>query len=670
MAAGLAVAGAVVSWFVAASVHTPLEQLRAGLALVNSRKREFLLREIAEWPKYGELAALASDVIGFNMRRREFYRGAVHALGTPFLMCDEKGLITHTSQSLLAFLGRPEKEVLGRTVGEAFYNRSGASHTEEVIRDKAKLSEEFEITLWNGRAAYVWMHIDCIKTASGEVLGAVMSMVDLTESKKQQTQIEESGKKMILLGQEVNDLAQRVASASEELSATADEQARGATRQKRQSETVATAMEEMTSTVMEVARNASVSSQSATAANEAATSGMRKVGEAVDGITRVSESTRTLGQMLATLDGQAGEIGRIIGVINDIADQTNLLALNAAIEAARAGEAGRGFAVVADEVRKLAEKTMNATKEVGDSIRSIQDGSRRSVASMQETERHVESSTGSTNKAGQELEQIKQRIDDMTGQVAQIATAAEQQSAAAEEINRSIEDIATVASESEEGAVQTAQATRELAQLSQELLTLSQQFMGAGSDKSKLRASKGEMKGVLPKLMRDFLCRELDSGVCESMLEEMGRPTFLPGQSYPDQVLMQMAEIASRHTGKSVRDIFLGLGRYTVPQFHKMYKRYFKMGNLKEFFLTMNDTHAQLTKDFPGIHPPRFTYEDQGGRLIMTYHSKRGYGDYYEGILKGAAEFFREPVSITVTPERDGSARAEIVFKGAKALAA
>ncbi len=70
-------------------------------------------------------------------------------------------------------------------------------------------------------------------------------------------------------------------------------------------------------------------------------------------------------------------------VINEIADQTNLLALNAAIEAARAGEAGRGFSVVADEVRKLAERTGNATHEIGQMIKTVQGQAREAVQIME-----------------------------------------------------------------------------------------------------------------------------------------------------------------------------------------------------------------------------------------------------------------------------------------------
>ncbi len=98
------------------------------------------------------------------------------------------------------------------------------------------------------------------------------------------------------------------------------------------------------------------------------------------------------------------------------------LALNAAIEAARAGEAGRGFAVVADEVRKLAEKTMDATKEVGTAIQTIQDGATTNIKSVDTAAIAVERATELANKSGESLEHIVEYADDTSGQVQSIAT--------------------------------------------------------------------------------------------------------------------------------------------------------------------------------------------------------------------------------------------------------
>jgi methyl-accepting chemotaxis protein len=659
---GLAAICLALAGYLASSQGAGTEQLKTGLSKLLARKRDFLFDEVMSWREHGELSALASEVIEHNMRRREFYRGAVHAVGTPFLLCDTGGIITHVSSSMLALLKKNEADVQGKTVSEAFYNKKGASITERVLADKKDLSQELSLELWDGRTVDVHAVVNCIRGVGGEALGAVVCLTDLAEVKEQQRALQKQQEKAMQVGNSINDLAQRVASASEELSASADEQAKGANRQKAQTESVSTAMEQMTATVLEVAQNATQSSDAAATASKAANDGVNLVRESVKGINEVAESSRKLAQVLGQLDSQAAEIDRIINVINDIADQTNLLALNAAIEAARAGDAGRGFAVVADEVRKLAEKTMTATKEVENSIREIQERSQNAVTTMRETEKQVELSTELSNRTGLALEEIMKRIEDVTNRVTQIATAAEEQSSAAEEINRNIEDIAGIAKEAEEGADQSASATRELAELAQNLLQLSMTFSSVKADATKLRSSSGQMKGILPKLMFEFVGIKYGPKVHAQVAEALGNPMFLPTSSYPDQVLRQMAEAVSKATGQDTGKVFVDLGKYTIGQFHKMYRQYFKAATLKDFLLTMNQTHAELTKALPGIVPPRFSYEDRGNKLTMIYKSRRGYQHYFEGILRGAAEFYKTRVDITVQVQDAETARAEIVF--------
>lgn len=611
----------------------------------------------------GELSPLLHQLGAAVSEQKEasvFFQNALKSLRNPVLVINREGNIIVATNAVMDLVKKPVTQVIGFTPGQVFQNKKGGSVAGRALRSRQAVDEQSIVKMWDGREVTLRQYANIIVDDHGDVQGVVCSYIDLHSLIEKQNQLEKQKEDMLGIGQEVSLLAQRVASASEELSASADEQARGAQRQKEQTDTVAAAMEEMTATVLEVARNASATSAAADGANESAQEGVQMVTKAVNAIHGVSQSAAKLSGMIHQLDSQAGEIGRIISVINDIADQTNLLALNAAIEAARAGDAGRGFAVVADEVRKLAEKTMTATKEVEQAIKTIQERSRLAMRSMDETGEQVDESTTMANQAGRALEMIMGSINDMVQRAAQIATAAEEQSSAAEEINHSIESIAQVATEADEGAGQTASATRDLAQLSQELLAVSLSFTGDGGG-LRLRASEHEMKGVLPKLVQDF-AKKKGERVYRALQNELGSPIFLPTASYPDKVFTQMCEALAKETNQSVRDVFLDIGRFTIRQFHEMYPRYFKEEKLKSFYLRMNDVHAQLTNAQPGIEPPNFTYEDKGDRLFMNYRSKRSLFDYFEGILLGAAEFKGEKVKIKVTPLDDQTARAEIHF--------
>ena len=205
--------------------------------------------------------------------------------------------------------------------------------------------------------------------------------------------------------------------------------------------TVAAASDEMVSTTGDIARNcesaAALSEQSKKYTND----GMELVRSSVSEIKGQSLRTRDDGLKIQTLAEQSQKIGSIVSTIDEIAAQTNLLALNAAIEAARAGDAGRGFAVVADEVRALASRTTKSTQEISHMVSQIQSDASIAHQSMGES---VDNMNELAVKAGDiqtTLDGILSQVNDVNGQITQIATAAEQQTTATAEISSNMQHI-------------------------------------------------------------------------------------------------------------------------------------------------------------------------------------------------------------------------------------
>ena len=298
--------------------------------------------------------------------------------------------------------------------------------------------------------------------AQGQLLSVLQLITDLTATKETQ-------RKIIRVAEQASGISNRVAAASEELSAQVEQVSRGAEMQRERVESTASAMNEMNSTVLEVARNSGQASEQTEQTRSMASQGADLVNHVVAAINSVNQVTSNMQTNMQELGAQAESIGGVMNVISDIADQTNLLALNAAIEAARAGEAGRGFAVVADEVRKLAEKTMQATNEVGSNISAIQHSARVNVEAVDKASKAVASATEQANSSGIALAKIVDLASASSAVVTSIATAAEEQSATSEEISLAINEITHVVSETAEGMIQASAAVQELSAMAQEL---------------------------------------------------------------------------------------------------------------------------------------------------------------------------------------------------------
>ncbi|WP_224960802.1 methyl-accepting chemotaxis protein [Geomonas subterranea] len=276
--------------------------------------------------------------------------------------------------------------------------------------------------------------------------------------------------------QELSGDANRVATASTQLKATAQQMVQGTEEIVAQANTVATAGEEMAATSNDIAQNCHLAAQGAQCANQAAVDGAEVVEATVAVMGVIAERVQGAARTVESLGERSDQIGAIVGTIEDIADQTNLLALNAAIEAARAGEQGRGFAVVADEVRALAERTTRATREISEMIRTIQGETQSAVQAMEEGSKEVERGTQQASRSGQALEAILEEIHAVMMQANQIATAAEEQTATTSEISTNMVHITDIVRSTAKGADETAAAATALASMSVRLQEMVRQF--------------------------------------------------------------------------------------------------------------------------------------------------------------------------------------------------
>jgi methyl-accepting chemotaxis protein len=267
-----------------------------------------------------------------------------------------------------------------------------------------------------------------------------------------------------------------VSSAANTLDSAAEQMAAGVEQAAAQVNSVATASEEMSTTSSEIAQNCVMAAKSSEKANGAAIEGEKIIQETVDVMKRINERVKESARIIKSLGTRSDQIGEVVGLINDVADQTNLLALNAAIEAARAGEHGRGFAVVADEVRKLAERTTEATKEIGDTIAAMQTETKNAVSSMEDGVKEVEVGSVEAEKSGDALNDILKQINAATVEINQIAVASEQQTATTNEIASNIQQISEVMHDTSKRIQDNASAASQLAGLSKDLQKLVGQF--------------------------------------------------------------------------------------------------------------------------------------------------------------------------------------------------
>ncbi len=422
-----------------------------------------------------EIGKLAEKINIMTEKIKEsinYYESVLEEMATPLVWSDQNAYIKKFNKAAAMLVEEDDKErLIGEKAGLAFYNDATRSTiTEKTIQERRPiLGTQAEFETRKGNIKHIQVDSAPLFDDKGELASVFITIADITDIKEQEKKIQEQNSQLYELSSQANDVSERLASATEELSAQIEEASTGAEEQQKRASEVSTAMEQMNSSILEISRNASSAAEQSESTKKKANEGKEIVDQVSEYMHSVNQRTQNVKSSMDQLSKDVQGINQVMDMINDIADQTNLLALNAAIEAARAGEAGKGFAVVADEVRKLAEKTMEATKEVGNTISSITSGTEKNVEEVTETEKAVEETSEQSRKASNYLQEIVGLAESNAEQVQNIATSSEEQSSASEQVNQSTEEVNRTATEAAETMQQSSQAISELNRLAQDL---------------------------------------------------------------------------------------------------------------------------------------------------------------------------------------------------------
>jgi twitching motility protein PilJ len=290
-------------------------------------------------------------------------------------------------------------------------------------------------------------------TVTEEITGAVADSINYTaeELHKLVTRITEASEQMGIATRDSEGMAQRLLLATQE-----------------QVKEIKDAEE----SVQLIARSISEVDTAATQAAEVGrhtlvvtNQGALAVRNSIAGMDGIREHIQETSKRIKRLGESSQEIGEIVDLISDITEQTNVLALNAAIQAASAGEAGRGFSVVAEEVQRLAERSGEATKQIGALVKTIQSDTQDAVAAMEMSTLGVVEGAKLSEVAGQSLKEIEQVSNELAALISSISVSTQVQTEMAGEVASVMQDIMDISEQTTEGTRLTSDSAARLTSL-------------------------------------------------------------------------------------------------------------------------------------------------------------------------------------------------------------
>jgi twitching motility protein PilJ len=294
-------------------------------------------------------------------------------------------------------------------------------------------------------------------TVSEDITGAIADSVNYTteELRKLVTGITKASEKMGLATGNADTVSQSLLVATQ--------------RQANEIREAEESVQLMAKSIQEVDASATRATEVGRRTLVATEQGAQAVRNSIAGMDGIREQIQDTAKRIKRLGESSQEIGEIVDLISDITEQTNVLALNAAIQAASAGEAGRGFSVVAEEVQRLAERSGEATKQIGALVKTIQSDTYDAVAAMEKSTLGVVEGAKLSDVAGQSLREIEQVSNELARLINSISVTTQVQTDMVGEVSDVMREVLSITQQTTEGTRMTAQSIVQLTALAAEL---------------------------------------------------------------------------------------------------------------------------------------------------------------------------------------------------------